>query len=351
MRRGAICVILVDLLAACGDRGDRSPFADSRSPPGLAERFYPPEGWAWGFVKVGDAPAQRYGVAAPAGVTRADILILTDYGEIAETWFETARDLNRRGYAVWILEGTGQGGSGRLVLPRDLGYARDFQADVAAARAMTSTVIRPRTPAPLVILGQGAGAVVAVLEVTGGGPAAADLILSSPRLGASPSAPASAPWIARLLGLDRLRVLGTKPWRPGAKDDFALGVTHDRWRGAVTLAWQRANPDLRMGGPSLRWQEAFLDAQRAARRGLAATQVPTLVIEGDHGPGCLELPRCSAIRLAGGDAALEIERDAVRNAWLAAIDAFMRARLEGGGPNVALQAAPSPVASAAPVRR
>src|SRR5665213_1874731 len=111
MRRGIISVILAGLLAACGG-GDRSPFADSRMPPDLAERFYPPEGWAWGFVKVGDAPAQLYGVAAPAGAPRGDILILADYGELAETWFETARDLNRRGYAVWILEGAGQGGSG-----------------------------------------------------------------------------------------------------------------------------------------------------------------------------------------------------------------------------------------------
>src|SRR5450432_3019684 len=123
MRWGVISVVLAGLLVACGG-GDRSPFADSRTPPGLAERFYPPEGWAWGYVKVGDAPAQRYGVAAGAGVRHADILILTDYGEIAETWFETARDLNRRGYAVWILDGAGQGGSGRLVPPHDLGYVQ-----------------------------------------------------------------------------------------------------------------------------------------------------------------------------------------------------------------------------------
>ncbi len=79
----------------------------------MAERFYPPENWAWGLIEVGDAPAQRYGVAAPAVTARADVLILPDAGETAETWFETARDLTASGYAVWVLEGcAGQGGSG-----------------------------------------------------------------------------------------------------------------------------------------------------------------------------------------------------------------------------------------------
>src|SRR5215472_13314829 len=43
----------------------REPFVESRVPPDLAERFYPPEGWAWGLVQLGDGPALRYGVAAP----------------------------------------------------------------------------------------------------------------------------------------------------------------------------------------------------------------------------------------------------------------------------------------------
>jgi lysophospholipase len=284
-------------------------------------------------------------------VRRADILILTDYGEIAETWFETARDLTRRGYAVWVLDGAGQGGSGRWVLPRDLGYAQDFQADMAAVRAMTSAVIRPQARAPLVILGQGVGAVVAALALQQRGPAPAGLILSSPRLDASPSRASAASSVARLLGLDRTRDFGTGPWRKDMKDDFATGATHDPWRGAVTLAWQRANPDLRMGGPSLRWREAFHDAQLAARRGLPAIRVPALVIEGDSGSGCRELPRCLAIRIASGGKALEIERDGARDAWLAAIDAFIRARMEAGGSQAALQAGPPPIASRPPSAR
>jgi len=349
MRRGAIFIVLAGLLAACGG-GDPAPFAESRTPPGLAERFYPPEGWAWGLVKVGDAPAQRYGVGAPASVPRANILILPDYGETAETWFETARDFNRRGYVVWILEGAGQGGSGRLVLPRDLGYAESFAPDVAAVQAMVSTVIRPGARAPLAIVGQGVGALIARLAVRQGLEPAA-LILSAPSLDPRlPGAPGALARV-RLLHLDRLRVIGTSAWRGTMKDAFARRATHDRRRGAVTLAWQHANPDLRMGGPSLRWQAALHAAQLTARRELAAIAVPTLVVEGDRGEGCLTLARCSAIRLPGAGSALELETDSARDAWLAAISVFLRGRLAGDESKGALQAGPPPIASAPPTPR
>ncbi|MBA3811568.1 MAG: alpha/beta hydrolase [Caulobacteraceae bacterium] len=322
MWRGLILGILAAGLAvACSGGGGLAPFAESRTPPSLGERFYPPEGWAWGFLRVGEAPAQRYGVAAPATVARAQILILPDYGETAETWFETARDLGRRGYCVWVLEGAGQGGSGRTAGPRDLGYAQSFDPDVTAVLAMASAVIRAPPETHLIVLGQGVGALVAV-RAAQGGLASGGLILSAPRLTAPRHAPAP-----RFLGLDRLRPPGEKGWGRDMPDAFARGATHDRWRGGVTLAWQRANPDLRMGDPSLRWRTAFEAAVRAAREYPAPLSAPVLVVEGDRGSGCLNLTPCSSIRLAGGAEALELERDPVRDPWLTAIDAFARSRL------------------------
>ncbi len=321
MWRGLIVGIAAGLAVACSGGGDLAPFAESRTPASLAERFYPPEGWAWGFVRVGAAPAQRYGVAAPASAAKAQILILPEYGETAETWFETVRDLNRLGYCVWVLEGAGQGGSGRSLGPRDLGYVQSFEADVAAVGAMASVVIRARPEAPLIILGQGVGALVAA-RAAQGGLGAGGWVLGSPKLTPLRHAPAT-----RFLGLDRLRPPGGEGWRNGMPDAFARGATHDRWRGGVTLAWQRANPDLRMGHPSLRWLAAFDAAVRAARADPRPLSAPALVIEGDRSSGCVNLTPCSAIRLAGGGEALELERDPVRDAWLSAIDDFIRSRL------------------------
>lgn len=326
MWRGLIVGIATALAVGCSGGGDLAPFAESRTPASLGERFYPPEGWAWGFVRVGGAPAQRYGVAAPAGAAKAQILILTDYGETAETWFETVRDLNQRGYCVWVLEGAGQGGSGRSVGPRDLGYVKSFDRDVATVGAMASAVIRAPPDTPLILLGQGAGALIAA-RAAQGGLGAGGWVLSSPKFTPPRHAPAT-----RFPGLDRLRPLGGKGWRRDMPDAFARGATRDRWRGGVTLSWQRANPDLRMGGPSLRWLAAFGAAVGAARQDPRPLGAPALVIEGDRASGCLNLAPCSSIRLAGGGEALELERDAVRDAWLTDIDAFVQSRLADRGP-------------------
>ncbi|PTT74835.1 alpha/beta hydrolase, partial [Pseudomonas sp. HMWF010] len=113
MHRRLLAALLILTLAGCGDAGSRAPFADSRTPPSIARRFYAPDNWAWGYVRVGDGPVQRYGVSSPPVGPRATVLILTGYGETAEKWFETVRHLNGAGFTVWVLERQGQGGSER----------------------------------------------------------------------------------------------------------------------------------------------------------------------------------------------------------------------------------------------
>ena len=303
-------VAIVALLAPPISPDDRGPFADSRPPPGLAERFYPPDNWAWGLIRVRGAPAQRYGVAAPSEVALADVLILPDYGETAETWFETARDLTADAYAVWVLEGVGQGGSGRLASRRDLGHLQSFDADVTAVRAMAEQVIHSEPRRPLVILGEGVGAFVAARAVeTGERPAA--LILSAPDCVMAPAPPS-----AGTSESGEARAPGGGPWRRDGPDDFSARRTHDAWRGAVTHAWQLANPDLRLGGPSLDWRKAFLALRRATGADVGGIRVPTLVLEAAGAPPCLDPPGARLQDLAGARPSLELEDDARRAPWL-----------------------------------
>src|SRR3569832_916048 len=91
-------ILLLLALGACRPGDDpRAPFTDSRIPPGLEHRFYPPQGWTWGLLKIGTAPPVRYGVAAPASTARSQVLILPGYGEPAEAWFEIANELIAHG--------------------------------------------------------------------------------------------------------------------------------------------------------------------------------------------------------------------------------------------------------------
>jgi lysophospholipase len=331
--------LLAFLLVACGDEGVRAPFAESRTPPSLDVRFQPPAGWAWGYVRVGEDLVQRYGVSAPHGAPRGQILILPAYGESAEAWFETARDLNDRDYVVWILERQGQGGSERATPWRDLGHATSFAPDVTATRAMVKAVIRPKGQDPFVILGFGDGGLVALRALEEGLQADA-AILSSPNFDVADPPRAKSELIriarwARGLKLGFARYPGQAGWKREGPDGFAARLTHDPARGAVQQAWQLANPDLRMGAPSLGWYAAFYDAVDATGRDLKRVKTPIVMLDAGQevkalpqpqSAVCAALPRCVETRYATARHALHLETDPVRASWLRAIDDTLQAR-------------------------
>lgn len=321
------------ILTGCGGADDRAPFTDSRIPPALGPRFWAPEGWAWGLIQLGKAPAQRYGVSGTATAPKASILILSGYGESAEVWFETARDLNAVGYNVWVLERSGQGGSERYVGPRDLGHAPSFDDDIAATRALTRMIVESAPERPLVVLGHDVGGLVAVAAAQHGLPLDG-LILSAPTLKAA-GLPADWQGWLTTIGLGRLPASLDYGWSREGPDAFARGQTGDRQRGAASKAWQLANPDLRMGDPSLGWSAALRRTATAVSADLAAVKPPALMLIGDHDRGavalertCEAMTRCTSLVLGGGRHALHLDRDSVRRPWLAAVDAFTRTRAQ-----------------------
>ena len=321
------------LLWGCRDTDPRAPFIDGRIPPGLASRFLPPQGWAWGLLQPTGLPPARYGVSGPTGATKADILILASYSENAELWYETARALNAKGNAVWVLEPIGQGGSGRYSRLRDLGYAESLTPDVLTAKAMAEKVIHRR---PLIVMASGASAPVAIQAIASG-TAADGLILTSPRLRPDDLATLGKAQELQARGFGWLRADLHGGWSRRGPDDRMLGLTHDPIRGGVRLAWQTADPDLRMGSPSWSWIIAFADAVHAAAADEARVPIPVLVLEPDHTPNsaradCQRMPHCTLQPVVGARPALELEADAWRTAWLAKVAEFSARSADGFSP-------------------
>ena len=321
------------LAAGCDQTDPRAPVASTRIPPGLQSRFYPPDGWTWALIEPGaGVPPARYGVSAPPGVVLADVLILPSYGEPAEMWFETARDLNARGDAVWILEPVGQGGSGRYSRLRDLGYAETLAPDVAATRIAAEKVIHRR---PLIILASGTSAPAAIQALAGG--AAADgLILNSPRL--TPDGP-QALGKARQMQQRRLGWLRADlhgGWSP-YQDDEVQGLTHDAARGQVRLAWQNANPSLRMGAPSWTWINAFAADVQADGPAEPHVSQPVLVLQSASAAagGCQALAHCTVQTIPRAGQALELEAAPARAPWLKAIGEFTDHAIAAFSPSAA----------------
>ncbi len=319
MARLSVLVALIFLLAACTKEDALGGFAESRLPPSLSARFFPPDGWAWGFVQTGGQPMQRYGVASTSRVPQAIVVIVPGYGESAEVWFETARELIDQGCTVWVLDRAGQGGSARYAAPRDRGFVSSFGPDVANLRNLISQVIRPDPDVPVILLSQADGAVVALRALQTG--AEADgLVAASPRLAPRGGAP----------GLQGLIPQARKSWSREDPDDLRLGQTHDPWRGAVRMAWQTANPDLRMAAPSAGWISAFQAASRGVEAEASLIRRPVLMFNPsvEAKALCGRLSACEARDLSGSGGALHLESDRWRAPFMTQVDNFIRQKVD-----------------------
>lgn len=308
----------LSLLGGCGPQVD-GPFTDSRIPPNLERRFLPPHGWAWGLLQIGDSPPIRYGVAAPPVRPAGDVLIVAGYGESAEAWFETANALVAKGYAVWIMDSAGQGGSGRFARPRDLGHNPDFRAEADGIRAVASLVGRP-----VVVIAQSTAAPSALSALAAGLPAKS-LMLSAPVFSASEPPINAGAAVAGAASLSRVR-LG---WlRAAGQDAWSASKVRFRGRAGVIDSWAAANPDLRMGGVSYGWVFAFdRQAKGLTRERLAAIPTPVLMLRpaGDRGQAraqaiCAALRACVLRSLPQGRGSLHLEGDPVYRPWSEAVE-------------------------------
>lgn len=74
-------------------------------------RFFEPEGFKTATFQNADGKKIRYGHAVPKGDVKGTVVITTGYADFIEAYHETIHAYLDRGYAVWIMDWAGQGGS------------------------------------------------------------------------------------------------------------------------------------------------------------------------------------------------------------------------------------------------
>ncbi len=309
-------------------------------PPTLEARFLEPGGFQWGTYKNDRGQALRYGHLPIAGATR-NVVIVGGFGEFIEKYFETIRDFAARGFSVWCLDWAGQGASTRPVADPTRPLARDFAADADDLAAFTEKNV-PSGKRLLVAHSMGGGiGLYSLSRRTGVFDAAA---LSAPMLklllGGLPRPLAAAiVWAGIKLAGEDAFVLGGKRWKadPEMKPERSH-VSNDPKRCLVQREWYSANPALQVDDATYGWLKTALALTDTLRDPALLAKITLPVLIGSAGRDVLVSPRrheCAAGVLAGGalvkfpDAKHELfmETDAVRNAWLAAIDTFIEARL------------------------
>jgi lysophospholipase len=256
--------------------------------------------------------------------------------EFIEKYYEVVRDLRARGFAVATFDWRGQGGSDRLIEDARLGHIEDFGQYGRDLDAFMRHVALPECPAPFHALAHSMGSAILFALLAERGAWFERLVATAPMIdiwGTPPLARALASTLGSL-GLSHRVIPGWSP-RPVVLNPFEGNpVTSDMTRYAAAAAVVAAEPRLGIGGPTIGWVRAafrLMDLLQSPDFG-REWRLPTLaVLAGDDRvvstPAAEafvdKLRGSKALTLPGALHEVMQERDALRDRFWAAFDAFV----------------------------
>ena len=298
-----------------------------------------PENAAGGFFTTRDRKRIRYGLfPAVTRPLKGTVVLLTGRNECIEKYFETIRDLADRGFGVATLDWRGQGDSDRLIRDRQRGYVRSFYDYTGDLEQFFEEVVLPDCRGPYYILAHSTGAVIALLAAPSMVNRVRRMVMIAPFF-TVPDLPVSVKTVRRvcsvlcLLGLGRFYAA----WgpRPSKTAPFATNkVTSDPERYRRNTGIYETYPQLALGGPTIRWLKAAVDATVTVSDPdfMARIQVPLLMIAAGAdqvvSTKAVEaytrhLRLGSLLMIDGARHEILQEQDIYREQLLAAFDAFI----------------------------
>ena len=297
-----------------------------------------PEGAFAGTIGTPDGVTLRFARwTVPAG-GKGTVCLFTGRGECIEKYFETVRDLRRRGYAVAMIDWRGQGRSSRQLDDPRKGHVRSFSEYEIDVAAFTRQVVLPHCPPPYFAMAHSMGGAVMLRVAHAGAGVFERFVLCAPMVGL-PRPRASLP----MRGLMRLlRTVGMgERFIPGGNIDLIKStgfpgnpLTSDPIRYARTVAILQADPTLGIASPTVAWLDAAFAAMGEFRAPdfAAGIRQPVLMLAAGHdtivsAPAIAafaqHLPAGSHRPITGARHEMLQEDDRYRAQLWAAFDAFM----------------------------
>jgi lysophospholipase len=273
---------------------------------------------------------------------RGTVCILPGRNEFIEKYFEVVGELRRRGFAVATLDWRGQGGSSRLTRSQLKGHVNDFAEYEEDLAYFMKAVVLPDCPTPYFALGHSMAATVLFKAATKRGCWFSRMVLTAPMVRIE-GLPLSHKLSGHLADGLCLCGFGKRPVPSRQKQYWSSEVfegnplTSDRERFLRNLSVLKVAPELAVGPPTIGWLKAALAgvAPLASEHFPPRVRVPVLMMTaGDDqivsGKGIEDLAARlragSQIVLRGARHEILQERDAIREQFWAAFDAFVPAR-------------------------
>lgn len=220
----------------------------------------------------------------PMADAKGTVLIFPGRTEFVEKYGGTAAALQERGYASLAIDWRGQGLADRMTPSRAIGHVgafSDYQKDVAATVAHAQELGLPR---PYFLLAHSMGGCIGLRSLIGGLDVKA-ATFSAPMWGVQMAAVLRPlAWglsaISTPLGFDQRLSPGQTEEHYPLRETFEANVlTNDPAMWAFFGDQLRAQPDLGLGGPSLRWLNTSLREMRKLHHA-PAPLVPSLTYLG-----------------------------------------------------------------------
>jgi lysophospholipase len=291
-----------------------------------------------GTVTTRDGVPLRFARFEPPPGRKGTVVLMQGRAEYIEKYFETARDLRARGFAVATFDWRGQGLSKRALADPQKGHVRNFAEYIIDLEAVMEQVVLPDCPPPIYALAHSMGGAVVLKACSDGSRWFDRVVLCSPMIALPKTrvTRAAAPLarVLRLLG----RGSGYVPTGHGAPigvDDFVGNVlTSDPVRYVRNMAVLEEAPELGIGAPTIAWADAALRLMKqfAVQSYAGRLRQPILMVAAGRDevvstPAIetfgMNLLAGSHLILAGARHEILQEQDQFRDQFWAAFDAFV----------------------------
>jgi lysophospholipase len=297
-----------------------------------------PEGALAGTTATPDGSALRFARWAAPASSRGTVCVFTGRAECIEKYFETVRDLRKRGYAVAAIDWRGQGHSARRLANPFKGHVQNFSEYQIDVVALVEQVVLPDCPPPYFAMAHSMGGAVMLRVAHAGIEVFERFVLCSPMVDL-PS-PRTSLLMRGLVRLLRAAGMGER-FIPGGNSDLTKPshfpgnpLTSDPGRYARNAAILEADPTLGIASPTVAWLDAALAAMAEFRSPEFAGRIrqPVLMLAaGDdtivstpaNAAFARHLPAGSHRVIAGAKHEILQEDDRYREQLWAAFDAFM----------------------------
>lgn len=297
-----------------------------------------PEGAEAGSITTPDGVTLRFARWRPEEATRGTVCVFPGRTEKIEKYFETVRDLIKRGFAVAVLDWRGQGGSQRMLRNPMKGHVDDFADYGTDLDSFMREAVLPSCPAPFFALAHSMGASVLLDSARAGERLFDRMLLVAPMLELSllkhDVAARRLARVLRGLGLSKLYV-PTGKIKPLTELHFdGNRLTSDPVRFARNLTITLEQPQLDVGPPTIGWMASAFDLMELFEDPATARAIrqPMLIVAGG-GDRIVSTPAIerfarrliagSHVVIPGARHELLQERDIFREPVFAAFDAFI----------------------------